>query len=52
MNTELNELQVEYDELLLKPAKTDDDHHRIDTIETRLAARYGILVSNGEPLEG
>ena len=52
MNTELNEIGAEYDELLLKADKTADDYYRLDVIEARLAARYGLLVSYGESLEG
>ncbi len=35
------ELQTEYDELLLKQSKTDTDHDRINQIEAALIGQFG-----------
>lgn len=51
MNTELEAMQVEYDDLLLRPEKSDEDYARIQAIEDRLASRYGLYVFNGEALD-
>lgn len=47
MNTYLNELGTEYDELLLKPDKTDEDYRRLDNIETLCWSHWGYDVKDG-----